>query len=90
MFISINLMSTFNPSFVFVIWVEIGTEKDSWDLDLYSASYPGVCQVFTQNVGFCPWLSQSKVVVLEMFIMEPLGVAKHFQKSARSKQFLNK
>lgn len=87
---SINLMSAFNPSFVFAIWVETGTETGNWDLNLYSPIDPGECQVFTQNVGFCPWLSQARVVVLKMFIMESLSVAKHFQESARSKLFLYK
>lgn len=42
---SINLMSAFNPSFVFAIWVETGTEMGNWDLNLYSPIYPGECQV---------------------------------------------
>ena len=54
MFISINLMSSFSPSFVFIIWVETVTEKGYWDLNLYSPICPGECQMFTQNVGFCP------------------------------------
>lgn len=46
-FISINLMSTFNPIFVFEIWAETGAEKGKWDLNLYLSIYPGDCQVFT-------------------------------------------